>query len=92
MRFPIDIELGQFVGIVSISARAADVYSERVMLGTEPPLAGVNERVIRLAGVGSDVTELSMNRYGTHILSVYEEPQRFAAIIIHHTTIYFQES
>ena len=42
------------------------------MLGLEPPTGGVPERVIRLCGVQSDVTPLSLERYGPHILPVVQ--------------------
>ena len=37
--------------------------------------AGVSERVIRLCGIDSDVTVVSMGRYGRHILPIMETPE-----------------
>ena len=34
---------------------------------------GVNERIIRLSGKFSDVTTLSVRKYGDHILPIYED-------------------
>ena len=42
------------------------------MKGREPIFRGVNERVIRLSGNYSDVTELSLQNYKHHILPIYE--------------------
>jgi hypothetical protein len=33
------------------------------MLGLEPPTSGVNERIVRLCGVRSDVTPLSVGKH-----------------------------
>ncbi|KAG1690897.1 hypothetical protein DVH05_011766 [Phytophthora capsici] len=65
----------QLLNIVRASGKAALGYSESVYKGLEPPLHGVEERIIRLAGKGSDVTEVSMARYGAHILPVFEDPE-----------------
>lgn len=65
----------QLLSILRSSISAALGYSDRVFAGHEPPLRGIQERIIRLAGAGSDVTEVSMARYGAHILPVYEHPQ-----------------
>ncbi|RLN87988.1 hypothetical protein BBJ28_00008861 [Nothophytophthora sp. Chile5] len=64
----------QLLTIVRASGTAAMGYLENVYDGREPPLQGIQERIIRLAGVGSDVTEVSMARYGAHILPVFEDP------------------
>ncbi|KAJ0412026.1 hypothetical protein ATCC90586_004572 [Pythium insidiosum] len=62
----------QLLSIVRESMLATKRYTDNVFDGREPPLRGVRERIIRLAGDGSDVTEVSMDRYGAHILPVYE--------------------
>lgn len=64
----------QLLSIMRSSMSAALGYSESVFAGHEPPLRGIQERIIRLAGASSDVTEVSMTRYGAHILPVYEQP------------------
>ena len=66
--------------MVNASLRAAIGYSDGVYAGKEPPLHGVRERIIRLAGDGSDVTEVSMARYGAHILPVYENPAKYGHV------------
>ncbi|KAG7398929.1 hypothetical protein PHYBOEH_010034 [Phytophthora boehmeriae] len=52
----------QLLTIVRASGTAALGYLENVYNGREPPLHGIEERIIRLAGKGSDVTEVSMAR------------------------------
>lgn len=42
------------------------------MEGRETPFKGVKERVIRFCGVESNITKLSLDRYGLHILPVFE--------------------
>lgn len=64
----------QLLSIMRSSVSAALSYSKSVFAGHEPPVRGIQERVIRLAGTVSDVTEVSMARYGAHILPVYEQP------------------
>ncbi|CAH0491652.1 unnamed protein product [Peronospora farinosa] len=71
----------QLLNIVRASGKAALGYSENVYSGLEPPLQGITERIIRLAGKGSDVTEVSMTRYGAHILPVLEEPKKHRHLV-----------
>jgi hypothetical protein len=71
----------QLLNIVRASGTAALGYSENVFSGLEPPLQGVEERIIRLAGKGSDVTEVSMARYGAHILPVFEDPEEHRHLV-----------
>ncbi|KAE9338850.1 hypothetical protein PF008_g11854 [Phytophthora fragariae] len=71
----------QLLNIVRASGTAALGYSENVYSGLEPPLQGIEERVIRLAGKGSDVTEVSMARYGAHILPVFEDPEQHRHLV-----------
>ncbi|KAG6580077.1 uncharacterized protein IUM83_16016 [Phytophthora cinnamomi] len=71
----------QLLNIVRASGTAALGYSENVFRGLEPPLQGVEERIIRLAGKGSDVTEVSMARYGAHILPVFEDPEQHRHLV-----------
>lgn len=73
--------IAQLLSIVRESMLAAFAYLENVYKGKEPPLSGVQERIIRLAGDGSDVTEVSMARYGAHILPVYEDPAKFRHLV-----------
>ncbi|KAG2768292.1 hypothetical protein JG687_00000529 [Phytophthora cactorum] len=71
----------QLLNIVRASGMAALGYSENVYNGLEPPLQGIEERIIRLAGKESDVTEVSMARYGVHILPVFEDPERHRHLV-----------
>lgn len=73
--------IAQLLSIVRESLRAASAYVENVYEGQEQPLRGVQERIIRLAGDGSDVTEVSMARYGAHILPVYENPAKYRYLV-----------
>lgn len=73
--------IAQLLSIVRESLRAASAYVENVYEGQEQPLQGVQERIIRLAGDGSDVTEVSMARYGAHILPVYENPSKYRYLV-----------
>ncbi|GMF13772.1 unnamed protein product [Phytophthora lilii] len=71
----------QLLNIVRASGTAALGYSDNVYGGHEPPLKGIEERIIRLAGKGSDVTEVSMARYGAHILPVFEDPEQHRHLV-----------
>ena len=80
-----------FVGIAQI-LRLADLVSEaesdhveRVMAGREPMLSGVEGRVVRLSGLTSDVTELTAQRIGSHIIPIIEDPAQVAAMIKTHS-------
>ncbi|DAZ99520.1 TPA: hypothetical protein N0F65_005392 [Lagenidium giganteum] len=73
----------QLLSIVRESMLSAFAYQDHVYAGKEPPLDGIQERIIRLAGDGSDVTEVSMARYGAHILPVYESPAKFRHLVAH---------
>ena len=66
--------LSQVLGSVSLGLKASDAFRDRVRLGKEPMFTGVEQRVIRLCGRLSDVTEVSLERYGPHILPVFERP------------------
>ena len=67
---------------MNVSLRAVEKYSRSVFEGTEPPLKNVRERVLRLAGEGSDVTEVSMRRSPTNILPIYEKPERYSSELV----------
>ena len=57
--------MAQVLRLVQHSASAAETLKQRVMLGLEPPTSGVEERVVRLCGVRSDVTALSIESHPT---------------------------
>jgi hypothetical protein len=73
--------IAQLLSIASETLKASTTYRENVYSGKEPPLEGVYERIIRLAGDGSDATEVSMSRYGEHILPVYETPEKYRHLV-----------
>ena len=81
-----------FVGISEILRFVEEVgeatsnYMDRVDAGREPFFARVRERVVRLAGTDSDVTHLSMDRYGEHIVPVVEVPANARPIVRRHST------
>lgn len=64
--------IAQVLRGVTATMRAASVYSDRVLSGQEPTYGLLTERVVRLCGLSSDVTLLSIQRYGRHILPVFE--------------------
>ena len=66
--------IAQVMRLVDSSAAAATDYAARVQNGHEPLFeTGVQERVVRLAGRESDVTELSVRRFGAHIVPVFAD-------------------
>lgn len=56
-------------------------YEQRVMRCKEPMLSGTAGRVIRLAGGYSDVTNLTLERHGSHILPIVEHPATVVATL-----------
>ena len=73
---------------VSLSLSAGRQFSENVRLGQEPMFTGVEQRVIRLCGRGSGVTEVSLERYGRHVVPVFEEPAGVRELIREHSEGY----
>ena len=67
--------LAQLVNVVNGMARAGDVYKDHIYEGKEPPFSGVTQRVFRFCGQNSDVTSLSLERYGHHIFPLFEDPK-----------------
>ena len=78
------VGISQILRSVEIASEEAANYRERVLTGKEPLMSGIGTensnntktsgRVIRLAGQTSDVTELSLSRYGHHIIPIFEDP------------------
>jgi hypothetical protein len=67
--------IAQILRMVHLTFKSQEKYRKRVQAGKEPFLKNMNmERVIRLAGLYSDCTMLSVERYGQHILPIYEDP------------------
>lgn len=73
--------LAHVVSLTESGAKASASYNRAIKAGTEPPLDGVQERVLRLCGRESDTTLLAIERYGEHIWPVYEN-QSVAAHIV----------
>mmetsp|Transcript_31099 Transcript_31099/g.41131 ORF Transcript_31099/g.41131 Transcript_31099/m.41131 type:complete len:508 (-) Transcript_31099:220-1743(-) len=67
------VGIGQILAFASSGIEAAAEYKRSVMVGREPFLKGVKERVIRFSGTSSDVTLHSLSRFGSHILPIYED-------------------
>eukprot|EP00123_Amoebidium_parasiticum_P017130 comp23720_c0_seq1/m.40847 comp23720_c0_seq1/g.40847 ORF comp23720_c0_seq1/g.40847 comp23720_c0_seq1/m.40847 type:complete len:618 (-) comp23720_c0_seq1:401-2254(-) len=64
--------IAQLLRIFTLTIRASDQYFERVLMGAEPPLVGVDERVVRFCSKESSVTEVSMERLGEHLVPVMD--------------------
>ena len=69
------VGIGQVLRLVDITQEAGEDYRRRCLNATEPLLTGVKERVIRLVGTESDVTNLSISRLGFHIVPIAEKPE-----------------
>lgn len=72
------IVLSNVIAITNIWQSARTDYANRIYDGREPPLQSSSSSfpcVIRLAGVRSDVTELSMKRRRNHIWPIFENAQ-----------------
>ena len=52
------------------------------MLGLEPPTSGVNERIVRLCGVRSDVTPLSVGKHQPFLPPLFTVFSFKAAIVL----------
>ena len=67
------VALSQAIRTLAAALRAGELYETAVAAGREPLFEhDVVQRVIRLCGKESDVTSLSMQRYGRHIIPVLE--------------------
>eukprot|EP00808_Paulinella_micropora_P032300 g12246.t1 len=69
----------------TVSLQSAIIYRKRIATGHEPPLRGPTERIIRLCGKESDVTRLSLDRYGQYIVPIFEEPEHLQYLIRRHS-------
>ena len=66
--------LAQLLRMVQIGIQATALHKESVLSGREPPTSALlTERFFRIGGSASDVTELSIRRYGSSMLPVYAE-------------------
>ena len=77
--------IAQIFRLVQVFSDASDNYDDRVRKGREPFFAGTEERVIRLAGKSSDVTDLSMMRFGHHIVPIVEVPDMCEDLVEAHS-------
>ena len=75
------VGISQILRIMGIAGESVDEYKANIFNGTAPFMTGVNERVIRLGGKDSDVTALSMQMHGLHILPIFESPQTIRPLI-----------
>ncbi|OQS03514.1 hypothetical protein THRCLA_04177 [Thraustotheca clavata] len=73
--------VAQWLSIMSSAMKVSRVYKENVLTGKEPPLHGIQERILRLTGTASDASEVSMARYGAHILPVFKDPEKMGYLI-----------
>lgn len=71
--------------VKSVLTASAQQHKERVRLGKEPPLSGIEGRVIRLCGSHSPMTQVSLMRMGEHIMPVYEQPPKVMFRALKHT-------
>lgn len=81
------VGIAQILRVVEIAATCEENYRQRVLRGSEPlmvvsgttsispttQLPKGRQRVIRLAGRASDVTEYSLQKHGHHIIPIYED-------------------
>ena len=77
--------IAQIFRLVQVFSDASDDYDNRVRNGREPFFTGTSERVIRLAGKSSDVTDLSMMRFGHHIVPIVEVPEMCEDLVEAHS-------
>eukprot|EP00948_MAST-09A_sp_MAST-9A-sp1_P003884 g3884.t1 len=66
--------IAQIFTIVNVFSDANQQYSQSLSLGKEPFFNGTKERVIRLAGSTSDITNVSLDRFQSHIVPICEDP------------------
>ena len=78
------VGISQILRIMGIAGEANDAYERSVLEGSQPVMEGVKERVIRLGGKDSDVTALSMERYGAHMVPIFEVPDMVRGLMDKH--------
>ena len=69
--------LSQVFALMNVVSTSQDAYQQRIRLGKEPPLRDSTQQgvVIRLAGVRSDVTKLTLDRQSRRcVFPVFEKP------------------
>jgi hypothetical protein len=78
------VGISQILRIMGIAGEANDAYERSVLEGSQPVIEGVKERVIRLGGKDSDVTALSMELYGAHVVPIFEVPDMVRGLMGKH--------
>lgn len=83
--------IAQFIRAASISLDAVKEYERRIQLGREPPfLSKNNGLVVRLCGVRSHVSEVSLQKMGPSLLPVFEDPERIEYLVKKYSKRYRQ--
>jgi len=77
--------LTQVLRTLAFSLQTHERYKERVRLGSEPLFGGVRGRILRLCGRSSDLTAYSMKHSRSHIVPVYERPEKVRELIERHS-------
>ena len=77
--------IAQIFRLVQAFSDASNEYEDRVRLGKEPLFQGTPERIIRLAGTSSDVTDLSARRFDRHIVPIVEDPHLSQPMVEEHS-------
>lgn len=74
--------LAQILRIVGFGMQSGKVLSDTISSGMEPFTdPSIKNRFIRLCGRESDVTEVSIDRYGNHIIPVFEDPSAVSYLV-----------
>ena len=78
--------LSQLLRIFNRSLLAGSEFEDGVRNGSEKTFeGGVGERVIRLGGKKSDLTVVSLDRYGPHIFPIFEDPLAVRHLVRRHS-------
>jgi hypothetical protein len=77
--------LSQVLRAVNVSLGAGAKFEERVREGREPLFGGAEQRVLRLCGRRSDVTEVSLARMGAHLVPIFERPPLVRTLVREHS-------
>lgn len=77
--------LTQVLRTLAFSLQTHERYKERVRLGSEPLFSGVTGRILRLCGRSSDLTVYSMKHSRSHIVPVFERPEKVRELIEKHS-------
>ena len=77
--------IAQIFRLVQAFSDASNEYEDRVRQGKEPFFQGTSERIIRLAGTSSDVTDLSARRFERHIIPIVENPELVQPMVEEHS-------